>query len=46
VRPGESLDWRTGTLGHVYSVTGTTQTFDELWSVQQRVTELVVVEYE
>jgi biotin carboxylase len=46
VRPGEALDWRTGTLGHVYSVTGTAQTVDELWSVQRQVTELVVVEYQ
>ena len=46
VQPGDSLDWRTGTLGHVYSFTGTTQTVDELWFVQRRVKELVVVEYE
>lgn len=46
VQPGDSLDWRTGTLGHVYSFTGTTRTLDELWSVQQRVRELVVVDYE
>jgi biotin carboxylase len=46
VAPGQALNWRVGTLGHVYSVTGTAASFDDLWRVHRQLRELVVMKYE
>jgi biotin carboxylase len=46
VKPGDRLNWRDGTLGHVYSVTGTARDFEELWSLQRGMRDLVVMGFD
>lgn len=45
-RPGDQVDWREGSWGHIFAVWGVAATAAELDAVRRHVARLVAVEYE